>query len=65
MSKTLNRSAALAKIDRGIAEGERHVAEQIALIQWMRQGCLDTTLAQSLRCHLEQVVGHRQLDGAR
>jgi hypothetical protein len=58
MSRTLNRCEVLARIDRDIAEGERHVAEQIALIQWMRQECLDTTLAQNLLCHLEQILGH-------
>ena len=38
MSKTLNRCEVLAKIDRDIADGERHVAEQIALIKWMGGG---------------------------
>jgi hypothetical protein len=51
MSKTLNRCEVLARIDRDIAEGERHVVEQIALIKWMREECLDTTLAQNLRTH--------------
>jgi hypothetical protein len=58
MSKTLNRCEVLAKIDRDIAEGERHVAEQIVLIKWMREECLDTTLAQSLLCNLEQILEH-------
>jgi hypothetical protein len=65
MPKTLNRCEVLAKIDRDIAEGERHVAEQIALIKWMSAECLDTTLAQSLLFHLEQILkhwhAHRQL----
>jgi len=65
MSKTPNRCEVLARIDRDIAEGERHVAEQIALIKWMREECLDTTLAQNLLCNLEQILGnwhaHRQL----
>jgi hypothetical protein len=58
MPKTLNRCDALARIDQDIAEGERHVAEQIALIKWMREECLDTTLAQNLLCNLEQILGH-------
>ena len=57
MSKTLNRCAVLARIDRDIAEGERHVAEQIALIKWMSAECLDTTLAQSLLFN-EDVLKH-------
>ena len=65
MSKTVNRCEVLARIDRDIVEGERHVAEQIALINWMREECLDTTLAQSLLCNLEQILeywhAHRQL----
>lgn len=65
MSKTLNRCEVLAKIDRDIAEGERHVAEQIALIKWMREEGLDTTVAQNLLCDLEQILehwhAHRQL----
>src|SRR5918994_153184 len=65
MSKTLNRCEVLAKIDRDIAEGERHVAEQIALIRWMSAECLDTSLAQSLLFNLEQILqhwhAHRQL----
>jgi hypothetical protein len=65
MSKTLNRCAVLARIDRDIAEGERHVAEQIALIKWMSAECLDTTLAQSLLFNLEGILkhwhAHRQL----
>jgi hypothetical protein len=65
MSKTLNRCEVLARIDRDIAEGERHVAEQIALLKWMREECLDTTLAQNLLCNLEQILkhwhAHRQL----
>jgi hypothetical protein len=40
MPKTVNRCEVLAKIDRDIAEGERHVAEQIALIKWMSAECL-------------------------
>jgi hypothetical protein len=43
-----------------IAEGERHVAEQIALIKWMKDECLDTALAQNLLCNLEQVLEHWQ-----
>ena len=58
MSKILNRCEVLAKIDRDIAEGERHVAEQIALIKWMKDECLDTTLAQNLLCNLEQIIEH-------
>ena len=58
MSKTLNRCEVLAKIDRDIAEGERHVAEQIVLIKWMREQCLDTTLAQNLLSNLEQILEH-------
>jgi hypothetical protein len=58
MPKTLNRCAVLAKIDRDIAEGERHVAEQIALIKWMREECLDTSLAQSLLFNLEEILEH-------
>jgi hypothetical protein len=58
MPKTLNRCEVLAKIDRDIAEGEQHVAEQIALIKWMREECLDTTLAQNLLCNLEQILEH-------
>jgi hypothetical protein len=58
MPKTLNRCDALGRIDQDIAEGERHVAEQIALIKWMREECLDTTLAQNLLCNLEQILGH-------
>ena len=65
MSKTVNRCEVLARIDRDIVEGERHVAEQIALINWMREECLDTTLAQNLLCNLEQILeqwhAHRQL----
>lgn len=65
MSKTLNRCEVLAKIDRDIAEGEQHVAEQIVLLKWMREECLDTTLAQNLLCNLEQILehwhAHRQL----
>jgi hypothetical protein len=65
MSRTLNRCEVLARIDRDIAEGKRHVAEQIGLIKWMREECLDTTLAQNLLCNLEQILGrwhaHRQL----
>jgi hypothetical protein len=65
MPKTLNRCEALAKINRDIAEGERHVAEQIALIKWMSEECLDTTLAQNLLPNLEQILGrwhaHRML----
>jgi hypothetical protein len=65
MPKTLNRCEVLAKIDRDIAEGERHVAEQIALVKWMSAECLDTTLAQSLLLNLEQILqhwhAHRQL----
>jgi hypothetical protein len=65
MSKTLNRCDVLARIDRDIAEGERHVAEQIALIKWMIAECLDTTLAQSLLFNLEEILkhwhAHRQL----
>jgi hypothetical protein len=65
MSKTLNRCKVLARIDRDIAEGERNVAEQIALIKWMREECLDTTLAQNSPCNLEQILkqwhAHRQL----
>jgi hypothetical protein len=65
MSKTLNRCDVLARIDRDIAEGERHVAEQIALIKWMSAECLDTTLAQSLLFNLEETLkhwhAHRQL----
>jgi hypothetical protein len=65
MPKTLNRCDALARIDRDIAEGERHVAEQIPLIKWMGEECLDTTLAQNLLCNLEQILqhwhAHRQL----
>lgn len=65
MPKTLNKCEVLAKIDRDIAEGERHVAEQIALIKWMSQECLDTTLAQNLLFNLEQILkhwhAHRQL----
>jgi hypothetical protein len=65
MPKTVNRCEVLAKIDRDIAEGERHVAEQIALIKWMSAECLDTTLAQNLLCNLEQILkhwhAHRQL----
>jgi len=56
MPKTLNRCEVLAKIDRDIAEGERHVAEQIALVKWMSAECLDTTLAQSLLLNLEQIL---------
>jgi len=58
MPKTLNRCAVLAKIDRDIAEGERHVAEQIALIKWMTEECLDTSLAQSLLFNLEEILAH-------
>jgi hypothetical protein len=58
MPKTLNRCAVLAKIDRDIAACERHVAEQIALIKWMREECLDTTLAQSLLFNLEEILEH-------
>jgi hypothetical protein len=58
MPKILNRCAVLAKIDRDIAEGERHVAEQIALIKWMREECLDTTLAQNLLFNLEEILEH-------
>ena len=58
MSKTLNKCDVLARIDRDIAEGERHVAEQIALIKWMREESLDTTLAQNLLCNLEHILGH-------
>jgi hypothetical protein len=65
MPKTLNRCEVLAKIDRDIAEGERHVAEQIVLIRWMSGECLDTSLAQSLLFNLEQILqhwhAHRQL----
>jgi hypothetical protein len=65
MPKTLNRCEALAKINRDIAEGERHVAEQIALIKWMSEECLDTTLAQNLLTNLEQILvrwhAHRML----
>jgi hypothetical protein len=65
MPKTVNRCEVLAKIDRDIAEGERHVAEQIALIKWMSAECLDTTLAQSLLFNLEEILkhwhAHRQL----
>ena len=58
MSKIPTRCEVLAKIDRDIAEGERHVAEQIALIKWMKDKCLDTTLAQNLLCNLEQILEH-------
>ena len=58
MPKTLNRCAVLAKIDRDIAEGERHVAEQIVLIKWMTEECLDTTLAQKLLFNLEELLEH-------
>ena len=58
MPKTLNKCEVLAKINRDIAEGERHVAEQIALIRWMSEECLDTTLAQNLLFNLEQILGH-------
>ena len=65
MPKTLNKCEVLAKINRDIAEGERHVAEQIALIKWMSEECLDTTLAQNLLFNLEQILerwhAHRQL----
>ncbi|ANY83651.1 hypothetical protein BB934_35965 (plasmid) [Microvirga ossetica] len=65
MSKIPNRCEVLAKIDRDIAEGERHVAEQIALIKWMKGECLDTALARNLLCNLEQILehwhAHRQL----
>jgi hypothetical protein len=65
MPKTVNRCEVLAKIDRDIAEGERHVAEQIALIKWMSAECLVTTLAQNLLRNLEQILkhwhAHRQL----
>ncbi|KLK90746.1 hypothetical protein AA309_23850 [Microvirga vignae] len=65
MSKTPNRCEILAKIDQDIAEGERHVAEQIALLKWMSEECLDTTLAQNLLFNLEQILehwhAHRQL----
>ena len=43
MSKIPPRCEVLAKVDRDIAEGERHVAEQIVLIKWMKEECLDTT----------------------
>jgi hypothetical protein len=58
MSKTLNRCEVLAKIERDITEGERHVVEQVTLIKWMREEGLDTTLAQNLLCNLEQVLEH-------
>ena len=65
MSKTLNRCEILAKIDQDIAEGERHVSEQIALLKWMTEECLDTTLAQNLLFNLEKILehwhAHRQL----
>src|ERR671912_104591 len=57
MLKTPNKCEVLAKIDRDIAEGERHVAEQIVLIRWMSEECLDTTLAQNLLFNLEQILG--------
>jgi hypothetical protein len=65
MPKTLDRCEVLAKIDRDIAACERHVAEQIVLIRWMSEECLDTTLAQNLLFNLEQIFerwhAHRQL----
>jgi hypothetical protein len=65
MLKTPNKCEVLAKIDRDIADGERHVAEQIVLIRWMRDECLDTSLAEKLLCNLEQILehwhAHRQL----
>ena len=65
MPHVRNKCEVLARIDRDIAEGERHVTEQIALIRWMTEGCLDTTLAQQLLFNLEQILAgwhlHRQL----
>ena len=65
MLKTPNKCEVLAKINRDIAEGDRHVAEQIVLIKWMSEECLDTTLAQNLLFDLERILehwhAHRQL----
>jgi hypothetical protein len=61
MLKTPNRCEVLAKIDRDIAEGERHVAEQIVLIKWMSEECLDTSLAETLLCNLRSVGIHKNL----
>jgi hypothetical protein len=60
-----NRCEVLARIDREIAEGERHVSEQMALIKWMTEECLGTTLAEKLLLNLQQILEgwhvHRRL----
>jgi hypothetical protein len=55
----------LAKANRGIAEGEKRVAEQIILIEQMRKDGRDTALAEEFLRSLEQTIEqwyvHRQL----
>ncbi|MFC4171586.1 hypothetical protein ACFOYU_05885 [Microvirga sp. GCM10011540] len=55
----------LAQADQHIAEGERRVAEQIALIERMIEQGQDTTLAKDFLRTLEQVLpqwhAHRRL----
>jgi hypothetical protein len=61
MPQARNRCEVLARIDREIAEGERHVSEQMALIKWMTEECLDTTLAEKLLLNLQQILEGRHV----
>ncbi|WP_114945418.1 hypothetical protein [Microvirga calopogonii] len=55
----------LIQADRHLAEGERRIAEQIDLIQWMNKHGYDTIVAQDLLRLLEETLTiwkeHRQL----
>jgi hypothetical protein len=48
----------LAQADRQLAEGNRRVAEQIALIEHMTEKSQDTTEARKLLRNFEQILGH-------
>ncbi|WP_246742370.1 hypothetical protein [Microvirga splendida] len=55
----------LAQADRHLADGAGHVAEQIALIEWMTKKGQDTTEAEKLLRNFKQILEqfrvHRRL----
>ena len=65
MAEVLDEHAELAKADADIAAGERRVAEQIELIEWLAKHHHDTAMAEQLLRVFEQTLDawreHRQL----